>query len=45
MAEQQFALMRGQGLLDEGADLVRVRMVLELERFAHGVPESALGPA
>jgi len=45
MAEQQFALVRGQGMLNEGADLVRVWMELELERLAHVVPVAALGAA
>ena len=43
MAEELFALMRGKGMLDEGADLVGVRMVPELERVAHGVPGSVTG--
>jgi hypothetical protein len=45
MVEHLLAFVRGQSMFDEGADLVRVWMELELERLAHVVPVAALGAA
>ena len=42
MVEHLFAFVRGQRLFDEGADLVRVGMVIELERLAHIGPVAAV---
>jgi hypothetical protein len=35
MVEHLLAFVRGQRMFDEGADLVRVWMVLELETLTH----------
>jgi hypothetical protein len=45
MAQQLLALVRRQGLLNKGADLVGVWMVRGLERLAHVVPVAALEAA
>jgi hypothetical protein len=42
MAEHLLALVRRECLLDECADLVRVWMALELERFSHVEPLAAV---
>jgi hypothetical protein len=42
MTKHLFSLMRGQSLLDEGADLVRVWMLPELKRFAHREPDAGI---
>jgi hypothetical protein len=42
MVEHLLAFVRGQRLFDEGADLVRVGMALELERLAHIGPVAAV---
>jgi hypothetical protein len=33
--------MRGQGVFDEGVELVRVWMVPGLDKFAHSCPDAA----
>lgn len=41
MRECLLLLMRGQGVFDEGAELVRVWMLPGLKNFAHGCPDAA----
>ena len=41
MRECLLLLMRGQGVFDEGAELVRVWMLPGLKNFAHSCPDAA----
>ena len=45
MRECLLLLMRGQGVLDEGVELVRVWMLPGLKNFAHSCPDGAAASA